>query len=361
MTPRQRVHQVLIGASQGDAVTGMALALRDGLREHFDSDVYALWRHGPEMERECQSLDDMPLTSGADLLLYHLSIGYQEMHDWLMAREEPLAISYHNVTPSSFYRAHNPDFADDLDLGRKEITELRNRVVLAVADSDFNKTDLVAAGYEHVHVIPAGFSPSRLVEEPYDPYLLASMRSRYPNGYVVAVGQVLPHKRIEQLMQTMHLMNSTFWGNVGLVICGVQRQHGYFQSLLRYRSRCAMVDVHFAGAVSDRELATYVRGASAYLGMSDHEGFCIPPLEAAAMGVPVVIKGAGAIPESIGNGALLLPADAGPVLAAEALNEVLTNAAMRHTLIARGHQRVRELQEQSHVQETIRLIAEVVG
>lgn len=361
MTSRQRIHQVLIGASQGDAITGMALALRDGLRGQFDSDVFALWRHGPEMEQECRPLGDFPSVDGADLLLYHLSIGYPEMHEWLKHRAEPLAISYHNVTPSSFYRLHNPEFAADLDLGRLEISILKERVILAVADSEFNKSDLVEAGYESVHVIPAGLSPSRLVDEPYDTCLLAAMRARYPNGYVVAVGQVLPHKRIEQLMQTMHLMNSTFWGNIGLVICGAQRQHRYFQSLLKYQSRCAMVDVHFAGAVSDRELATYIRGAKAYLGMSDHEGFCIPPIEAAAMGVPVVVKGAGAIPESMGDGAFLLPDDAGPILAAEALHEVLTNPGLRQALIARGQMRVRELQSQSHVQETVRLISEVLA
>ena len=361
MFRKPRIHQVLIGASLGDAVTGMALSLRDGLREHFESDVYALWRHGPEMERECVSLEDMPSSNEVDLLVYHLSIGYPEMHEWLMSRSEKMAISYHNVTPSSYYREHNPEFAADLDLGRQEIQDLKSRVVLAVADSQFNARDLHAAGYPAVHVVPAGFTPSRLVNEPYDMRIIAQMKDRYPNGYVVAVGQVLPHKRIEQLMQTMHLLNSTFWGNIGLVVCGIQRQHHYYQSLLRYRTTCAMVDVHFAGAVSDRELATYIRGASAYLGMSDHEGFCIPPIEAASMAVPVVIKGTGAIPESISDGALVLPSDAGPVLAAEALHEVLTNDVLRHKLILRGQRRVRQLEQQSHVLETVRLIREVVA
>lgn len=360
MSRRLTVHQVLIGASKGDAITGMALALRDGLRERFDSEVHALWRHGAEMEDECRSLDDMPDSGEVDLLLYHLSIGYPEMHEWLIARTEKLAISYHNVTPALYYIKHNPEFAADLELGRQEILDLKSRVVLAVADSEFNKSDLVAAGYENVHVIPAGFKASRLLVEPYEPCVLAEMRRRFPNGYVVAVGQVLPHKRIEQLMQTMHLMNSTFWQNIGLVICGAQRQHNYFQSLMRYRTKCAMVDVHFAGAVSDRELATYIRGASAFLGMSDHEGFCIPPIEAAAMGVPVVIKGAGAIPESIGEGSLMLPPDAGVKLAAEALHEVLMNPSTRHGLIARGHKRVAELERQSHVDRTVRLVSEVL-
>ena len=361
MSSRTSVHQVLIGASLGDAVTGMALSLRDGLREHFDSDVYALWRHGAEMEQQCRPLEEMPPSSEVALLIYHLSIGYPEMHDWLLTRTEKMAISYHNITPSSYYREHNPEFAADLDLGRREIHDLKARTVLAIADSRFNARDLEMAGYPRVHVVPAGILPSRMISEEYDARLLLRMKERFPNGYVIAVGQVLPHKRIEQLMQTMHLLNSTFWGNIGLVVCGVQRQPRYFHSLLRYQSICAMVDVHFAGAVSDRELATYFRGASAFLGMSDHEGFCIPPIEAAALGVPVVIKGAGAIPESVGSGALVLPPTAGPVLAAEAIQEVLTNPSTRHGLIASGHQRVRELEQQSHVDTTVELVREVLA
>ena len=361
MSYRQRVHQVLIGASSGDAITGMTLSLRDGLRKKFDSEVFALWRHGEEMTRECMALDDFPESKDVDLLIYHLSIGYSQMHEWLLSRSEPLAISYHNVTPSGFYQRHNPEFAADLDLGRQEILDLRPKVVLAVADSEFNAEDLRRAGYREVNVVPAGLDPSRLASEPVDVGLLADMNRRFPNGYVVAVGQVLPHKRVEQLMQTMHLLNSTFWGNIGLVICGVQRQHAYFHSLLRYRHVCAMVDVHFAGQVSDRQLSTYLRGAKLFLGLSDHEGYCIPPFEAASMSVPVVIKGAGAVPEAIGCGALLLPQDAGPVLAAEAVNEVLQNQNLRLDLINRGHARVHEVQNRDHVGETVRLVEDLFG
>jgi L-malate glycosyltransferase len=121
------------------------------------------------------------------------------------------------------------------------------------------------------------------------------------------------------------------------------------------------VDVNFAGSVSDRELATYIRGASAYLGMSDHEGFCIPPVEAASMGVPVVIKGAGAVPETMGDGALVLPADVTPVLAAEAINEVLTNNELRYRLIRNGYLRVKDLESRKPVDATVAMLLEAVA
>ncbi len=350
------IHQVLIGASDGDAITQMALAVRDALRPHADSEIYAYWRLSDTMMKECHDLSECPASQDVDILLYHSSIGWEPMTEFLRQRTEKLAVSYHNITPAEMYEEFNADFAADLRRGRTDLNELRERVVLTVADSKFNARDIAQHGYHDVEVVPAGFTPSRLANETYDVFVLNEMAQRFPNGYVLAVGQILPHKRIEQLIETVHLMNSTYWGNIGLVICGVARQADYLRAVSKFRQRCAMVDVHFAGAVSDRELSTYMRGARAYIGMSDHEGLSIPPVEAMSMGVPVVVKGAAAVPETVGNGALVLPENAGPILAAEALHEVLTNDELRWSLIHRGFARSSELESRNSSERTAQLL-----
>lgn len=353
---RPVIHQVLIGASEGDAITQMALAVRDELRRYCVSEIYALWRHGDVMREECQDLSDYPSSNTIDLTVYHSSIGWHEMTTFLRSRTEKIAISYHNITPSQMYVEYNPDFAADLELGRQDLRELRDRTVLAVADSEFNAKDLATFGYKDIQVVPAGFIPSRLAAEPYDIAVLQEVAHRFPNGYVVAVGQILPHKRIEQLIETMHLMNSTYWGNIGLVICGVARQEQYRKAVSKFHQRCAMVDVHFTGPVTDQQLSTFMRGSRMYLGMSDHEGLSIPPVEAMSMGVPVVVKGAAAVPETVGEGALVLPSDAGPVLAAEAVHEVLNNNQFRWSLIHKGFQRAKELESRGPSSRTAELL-----
>ena len=350
------IHQVLIGASEGDAITQMALSVRDALRPFAESEVFALWRHGDAMKSECKDLADYPQSSEVDVTMYHSSIGWHEMTEFLRSRTEKIAISYHNITPSHIYADYNPDFAADLELGRRDLEETRERVALAIADSEFNASDLASYGYSDIHVVPAGFVPSRLATEEYDIDVLTEMAQRFPNGYVVAVGQILPHKRIEQLIEALHIMNSTYWGNIGLVICGVARQELYRVAISKFRSRCALVDVHFAGQVTDKQLSTFIRGSRAYLGMSDHEGLSIPPVEAMSMGVPVVVKGAAAIPETVANGALVLPAEAGPVLAAEAIHEVLNNDQYRWELIYRGFQRAQELEARASSTRTAELL-----
>ena len=354
------IHQVLLGAAEGDAITQMAFALRTELQKFADSEIYALLQHGDLMKTSTIPLDEIPDSEEIDLLLYHSRIGWQEMTDFLLTRTEKIAVSYHNITPAHFYETYRPEFARDLQVGRTELELIRNKVVLTVADSFFNAEDIKQHGYSDVKVVPAGFSPKRLCEETYDVSLLNELAMEFPNGYVIAVGQVLPHKRIEQVIEAMHIMNSTYWGNIGLVICGVARQAEYREAINKFQKRCAMVKVQFPGAVTNRQLATYIRGARAYLGMSDHEGLCIPPVEAMSLGVPVVIKGAGAVPETMGDGALTLPDNCGPILAAEAIHEVLTDNKVRWTLINAGYRRSDELDSRSSSFQTAEILRAAV-
>ena len=60
------IHQVLIGASEGDAITQMALAVRNELRRFCDSEIYALWRHGGVMNEECKDLAEYPASHALD-------------------------------------------------------------------------------------------------------------------------------------------------------------------------------------------------------------------------------------------------------------------------------------------------------
>ena len=313
------------------------------------------------MRDECRDLGDLPASADVSLLVYHLSIGLPIVSEQMRSRTEPLAVAYHNITPERFYDDHEPAFAADLRLGREDLEHFATQSILSLADSEYNARDLRGAGHRRVEVVPAGLRVDRLVAEDSVPSIILETGRRFPNGYVVAVGQILPHKRIEQLIETVHLLNSTHWLNVGLVVCGVARQAGYFETLHRFRTRTAMVDVLFTGPVSDRELATYVRGSCAFLGMSDHEGLCIPPLEAAALGVPVVIKGAAAVPETMGGAGLVLPADAGPCEASEALALVLGTDEVRWNLIDSGYQRAAEFADSAPIERSAALLMGALG
>lgn len=337
------IHQVVIGASEGDAITSMALSIRDSLREFTESEIFARWVFSDSLKDDIKLLDEMPPSALCDRLVYHSSYGLPLVTSLLLERSEDIAVIFHNFTPWQTYLRWNPDFAVGLDWGRRELELIKDKVTSVIADSTFNARDLEELGYSNIEVVPLGINLDRLLNQPTNSALLRNLAESYPNGYVLAVSQILHHKRIEQLMETVHLLNFVHETGLGLIIAGVSRQPAYLEALEKHGKSLPHCNVRFLGSVSDRELATLYRGADVFLSMSDHEGFGIPPVEAMAFGVPVVVKGAGALPETVGEGGLVLPPDASPALAAEALAEVLSNEILRRELIGRGLQQVKKL------------------
>ena len=101
--------------------------------------------------------------------------------------------------------------------------------------------------------------------------------------------------------------------------------------------------VDFAGSVTPRELVAYYVTADVFACCSDHEGFGIPLLEAMHYRVPVVAYGAAAVPETIGGGGLVIPTKS-PSYVATALHRIVTDQALRQTLVSAGQARLTELE-----------------
>jgi glycosyltransferase involved in cell wall biosynthesis len=98
--------------------------------------------------------------------------------------------------------------------------------------------------------------------------------------------------------------------------------------------------VRFTGAVSLSQLVAYYRAASAFVSLSEHEGFGVPLLEAMHLGTPVVALDAAAVGETVGHAGVLLPTK-DLAEAAEACALVNEDLGWRGTLVDAGHARVR--------------------
>src|SRR5207247_2671626 len=81
-------------------------------------------------------------------------------------------------------------------------------------------------------------------------------------------------------------------------------------------------DVTFTGSVNAEQLVAYYRGASALLTTSDHEGFCVPLIEAMRSRLPIVANVAGALPEPLADAGLLLT-EKSPAVIADALDRAV--------------------------------------
>ena len=148
------IHQVLVAASPGDAITNLALGIRGLLRRACPSEIYA--RHiAPGLLGEVLPLMTyQPHHPSRSVLIFHASIGQSDAHEFLTSRPEPLVLVYHNVTPTRYFEPYDPAFADLLALGRREVERLVPRVVCAIADSRYNARELEEMGCSDVRVVP---------------------------------------------------------------------------------------------------------------------------------------------------------------------------------------------------------------
>jgi glycosyltransferase involved in cell wall biosynthesis len=158
-------------------------------------------------------------------------------------------------------------------------------------------------------------------------------------SYILALGTIEPRKNLPELVSAFDYIAERL-DDLVLVVAGPDGWgvESFDDAVARARFGAR---VRRLGYVTDAERADLLAGASVLAYPSLYEGFGHPPLEAMAAGVPVVTARAGALPEAVGDAALLVePTDVDAL--ADALTRALTDSELRAQLVARGHERVRK-------------------
>jgi glycosyltransferase involved in cell wall biosynthesis len=304
-----------------------------------------------------KQLHEIGVGSPDDVLVYHLSFGIPEMTEKLLSRPEKLVIAYHNVTPARYYEELLPHFAEALAYGRSEPSRLKDRSSLSIAMSGFSAQELESLGYQDVHVVAGGVNPQRLQDVTIDVNFMADLEHHFPNGFILFVSQVLPHKRVDHALEILQLLRTVHRLNIGLVIAGPIRQPAYEFAVQTLRDKLQDSHLLMANAVTDEQLATLYRACLCYIGTSEHEGLSVPPLEAMANGAPVVVLGAGAVPETVKTGGIVLPVDTGVIEFTEVVAEVITNEVLRSQLRRAGVARLNEGFAEKSAQKFVELVS----
>ncbi len=361
------VRHVLIAAAPGDATTTSAFETRDAV-------ATATGEPGPLFARfvdpaladqvlPLRALATAPSRPG-DVVVLHASIGDAEVFDVVTARRDRLVVVYHNVSPPEAFAPWDGAFAALLERGRAQIAALAPRCDLAVTPSAFNARDLQTWGYRDIRVIPLVVDTAARLRAAAGPSasstgrptgsgaggstpgeLAGRLATGGPGGgptggpRLLFVGQLHPHKRPELLVQACHVLATYSCPSARLTLAGPHRLAGYAAAVRAFAHELR-APVELPGAVPDGVLAGLFRDADVFVTASDHEGFCAPLLEAMAFGLPVVARACGAVPEVAGDAALLVPAEDGPLVLAEAVEAVVADAAVRDDLVARGRRRL---------------------
>lgn len=157
--------------------------------------------------------------------------------------------------------------------------------------------------------------------------------------YLLALGTVEPRKDLVTLLRAFDAaVAGSLASDLRLVVAGPDGwgAEAFAEALARLRHQDRVVRL---GWVPAAERDALLAGATAFVYPSRYEGFGLPPLEAMAAGVPVVATDAGALPEVLGDAALLVPVGDTEALAT-AVERVVTDDELRRHLVAAGGRRV---------------------
>jgi glycosyltransferase involved in cell wall biosynthesis len=153
------------------------------------------------------------------------------------------------------------------------------------------------------------------------------------------VGNIKPYKNLGRLVEAFQKIRDHVPHD--LVIVG-QREGLITGESPEFfeRVRGAGERIHLTGYVSYEELLSLVGNADALIMPSLYEGFGLPPVEAMAAGVPVVVSRAASLPEVCGDAALYFdPLDVDDI--ADKLIEIASDRVLGEQLRERGRERSR--------------------
>ena len=280
---------------------------------------------------------EMPKLGKEDVLIYHLSIGSDLIHlvEKLSCRKMMI---YHNITPARFFTGYS-DYAEGCcRLGAHDLQALKNTFDYCQADSPFNRRELLAAGYR----CPVDVRPILIPFEDYAKEPDAATVEKYSDGWtnILFVGRVAPNKKQEDIIRAFACYKKTVNPRSRLILAGSSGgMDRYRQRLERYIEALGAEDVIFPGQISFAQILAFYRTAHVFLCMSEHEGFCVPLLEAMYFDVPIVAYASCAVPDTLGGSGILLQ-EKDPVFTAAVIDRLVTDGAVRASVLEKQRQRL---------------------
>ena len=313
------------------------------VRLGHDVRYFATAAHGNATAIASPDAIDTFLDGPQDLLIYHFAFGWPPGVEALRRVSCRRIVRYHNVTPAEFFAPWSDDYAAACRAGRAEIAVLAALgCELYLGDSPFNVEDFLASGVpsERTAVLAPFNRLDRLIATPADLDLLDELRGA--PAVWLAVGRLAPNKGHLDLFAAFAEYLDHCEPDARLLVVGSEdaRLARYTEALhVRRRALDLEAHVRFLDNVDDGRLKAAYLGADALISLSAHEGFCVPLVEAMALGVPVIALDRGAQTWTVGDAGLVWDA-ADPALIAASVARLRTDAHLRGALRERGFERV---------------------
>lgn len=344
----------------GDAVGNDTVAVHKSLKKAgYDSMIVASVIDGRLGDGIAQSADDLSFIQPEDIVIYHLSTGH-ELNQRFARLDCRKIIKYHNITPPEFFFGYNTSALVNCMEGYRALHMLSKQAEFCFADSDYNKKEMEKAGYKcPIEVLP--------ILIPFDDYQktpdAAVVSQMTADGYtnILFTGRIVPNKRQEDVIAAFYHYHKYYNPKSRLILIGnYTGMESYYESLQRYIRELGAEDILFPGHISFAQILAYYATADLFLCMSDHEGFCVPLIEAMNFKVPILAKKTSAIPYTLGGSGMMLE-DQEPLTAAAAMNRILTDEALKKTIISNQNERLKDFEHDKIEKQLLQAIEKIIN
>ena len=337
-----KVIQIIPTLAYGDAVGNDTLALKKVLVDMgYKTQIYAESIVPPLDNKAALDIKKLQGLNHEDIIIYHLSTGTQLNFDVAKYKGRKIII-YHNITPPEFFREYD-DYLEQISRWALDgACFLADKADYCLADSYFNKCNLRDLGYKNaIDVLPIVVPFEDYRKEPSQDII-----KKYKDGRrnIVFTGRVAPNKCHQDIIAAFACYKKYYNSEARLFLVGSYKESDtYYRKLKRYIELLEVEDVVFTGHIKFEEILAYYTIADIFLCMSEHEGFCVPLIEAMFFEVPIIAYNCTAVPMTLGDGGILIEKK-DPVEIAALINKILSDNVLNKQIKENQKKRLEDFQ-----------------
>lgn len=333
-----RIFQLVSKLLTGDGIGNDVIAIDKIFKKKgYNTKIYAIVIDENVPCEIADSIENLPKLHKKDVILYHFAVacGLDDIIDSLPCIR---ILVYHNITPPYFFEGYSNSWYQVCKDGISHINKFKNKFDLCIADSEYNKQNLIEMGYRcSIKVVP--------IIIPFEKYMVKMDKTQDEfllkhEDILLFTGRICPNKKQEDVIKVFYYYKKYYNNKAKLFFVGsYDGMESYYNKLLEYIDTLKVEDVYFSGRVSFDDLLLYYQMADVFLCMSEHEGFCIPLIEAMHFELPIVAYDCTAIPYTLGNSGIMVK-DKQFLVIAGIINKIINDKKLNEQIILDQNERL---------------------
>ncbi len=347
-----RIVQITDYLAYGDAISNHMIALMKGLKRHdITCQIYA--RNISPLQKNNAEYYNSYREEKDDIILYHFSTGTDLNHE-VLNHKCKVILNYHNITPPQFFKGYSRLNFESCKKGYEDAQGFIGKIDSVISDSKYNSLQLKKMGF----TCPMYNAPILVDFEQYGQ--ATGVGERKINSAepvrILFVGRIAPNKCQEKIIRDFYYYNKLHNSNSQLILAGnYQGCEAYYLRLKKYVHMLGLKNVIFTGHIPFIKLLEYYRTSTIFLCESEHEGFCVPLVEAMYFKIPTIAYDSSAIKETLGDAGLIFEKH-DPELVCSLIEKILGDQELRMKLETNQVERLNEFNHEKVLSEYMKIL-----